>query len=125
MIRRPPRSTLFPYTTLFRSPFLYYLGLGGRGAEDALGALAGPEHPDVPRRRLEERPYVRQIVREVVGHDDGVARGVEWQHSGEPVAGTLELPRGRGEALAGEITRPPIHHHDPEPHISREASERP
>src|SRR2546426_8518345 len=23
MIRRPPRSTLFPYTTLFRSVFLY------------------------------------------------------------------------------------------------------
>src|SRR3712207_9007807 len=29
MIRRPPRSTLFPYTTLFRSPFfLGVLGLG-------------------------------------------------------------------------------------------------
>src|SRR3712207_6888660 len=27
MIRRPPRSTLFPYTTLFRSP-----GTGGRAA---------------------------------------------------------------------------------------------
>ena len=25
MIRRPPRSTLFPYTTLFRSDFLIYL----------------------------------------------------------------------------------------------------
>src|SRR2546428_4988822 len=25
MIRRPPRSTLFPYTTLFRSPFLCML----------------------------------------------------------------------------------------------------
>src|SRR5690349_22592863 len=24
MIRRPPRSTLFPYTTLFRSPFVYW-----------------------------------------------------------------------------------------------------
>src|SRR5258708_15946680 len=24
MIRRPPRSTLFPYTTLFRSPFAEY-----------------------------------------------------------------------------------------------------
>src|SRR6266513_3618723 len=24
MIRRPPRSTLFPYTTLFRSPFLMH-----------------------------------------------------------------------------------------------------
>src|SRR2546428_7051756 len=26
MIRRPPRSTLFPYTTLFRSPFLVDAG---------------------------------------------------------------------------------------------------
>src|SRR5260370_22306821 len=25
MIRRPPRSTLFPYTTLFRSSLKYYL----------------------------------------------------------------------------------------------------
>src|SRR5260370_27293014 len=25
MIRRPPRSTLFPYTTLFRSPLLMHL----------------------------------------------------------------------------------------------------
>src|SRR3712207_7318587 len=25
MIRRPPRSTLFPYTTLFRSLFLWFL----------------------------------------------------------------------------------------------------
>src|SRR3712207_7300068 len=35
MIRRPPRSTLFPYTTLFRS-----LGLRRqRGAEDAGGRV--------------------------------------------------------------------------------------
>src|SRR2546422_6865259 len=27
MIRRPPRSTLFPYTTLFRSPELAVMGL--------------------------------------------------------------------------------------------------
>src|SRR3712207_6969796 len=26
MIRRPPRSTLFPYTTLFRSPLMALLG---------------------------------------------------------------------------------------------------
>src|SRR3712207_7941164 len=32
MIRRPPRSTLFPYTTLFRSP--------AHGDEDVLDALA-------------------------------------------------------------------------------------
>src|SRR2546422_7688408 len=33
MIRRPPRSTLFPYTTLFRSP---------RGATDELLDLSAP-----------------------------------------------------------------------------------
>src|ERR1041384_8638782 len=28
MIRRPPRSTLFPYTTLFRSPTPNQIGIG-------------------------------------------------------------------------------------------------
>src|SRR2546425_3320029 len=28
MIRRPPRSTLFPYTTLFRSPSVVWQGIG-------------------------------------------------------------------------------------------------
>src|SRR5258708_30705137 len=31
MIRRPPRSTLFPYTTLFRSPHLF------RDAKESVG----------------------------------------------------------------------------------------
>src|SRR3712207_7280031 len=45
MIRRPPRSTLFPYTTLFRSG----LGLGGVriGVEGRL--LAGVLHVDEER----------------------------------------------------------------------------
>src|SRR2546429_3283175 len=30
MIRRPPRSTLFPYTTLFRSRFIRLQGARGR-----------------------------------------------------------------------------------------------
>src|ERR1039458_10635960 len=30
MIRRPPRSTLFPYTTLFRSDFFEQIGRHGR-----------------------------------------------------------------------------------------------
>src|SRR5258707_5924842 len=31
MIRRPPRSTLFPYTTLFRSGFLKCMAWAGTG----------------------------------------------------------------------------------------------
>src|SRR2546425_6203514 len=38
MIRRPPRSTLFPYTTLFRSPFGGApLGHAGRASARAVG----------------------------------------------------------------------------------------
>src|SRR3712207_8518752 len=40
MIRRPPRSTLFPYTTLFRS--VRRTATGGRRA-----AGGGPRHRDV------------------------------------------------------------------------------
>src|SRR2546426_7160594 len=59
MIRRPPRSTLFPYTTLFRSP-------GGALYERTLvvqrGELVAPEafrgfdrdEPPGPRQRSEE-----------------------------------------------------------------------
>src|SRR3712207_8823547 len=79
MIRRPPRSTLFPYTTLFRSladarreprlaaeagPHLgrRRLGAGGRhrGPVDDLARGPGPQlHPDGPpgpgrERRSEE-----------------------------------------------------------------------
>src|SRR5438876_9258894 len=39
MSRRPPRSTLFPYTTLFRSRVGQDQGLLGRGIPQAPGAL--------------------------------------------------------------------------------------
>src|SRR5260370_28343938 len=42
MIRRPPRSTLFPYTTLFRSVLLAQRGLsaGERRASHRVGRLS-------------------------------------------------------------------------------------
>src|SRR5260370_42121292 len=59
MIRRPPRSTLFPYTTLFRSRHHHRLGAedasgrrarGGRGLRgDGLGDR-GPDHRERLRR---------------------------------------------------------------------------
>src|SRR2546429_6567657 len=44
MIRRPPRSTLFPYTTLFRSLF--------RRAVDGILSLAADELPNGDRLEL-------------------------------------------------------------------------
>src|SRR2546429_9561806 len=57
MIRRPPRSTLFPYTTLFRSVCFSFrrkteLGKGNRRAGPAGSnrrATHGRGHADLPR----------------------------------------------------------------------------
>src|SRR5260370_31517843 len=40
MIRRPPRSTLFPYTTLFRSPVFTALGLITLGVKPSVSGQA-------------------------------------------------------------------------------------
>src|SRR3712207_8797067 len=50
MIRRPPRSTLFPYTTLFRS------GMHLRADAPGISALVGRRRPDggIPVRQVED-----------------------------------------------------------------------
>src|SRR5437899_9398357 len=52
MIRRPPRSTLFPYTTLFRSA-----GAAGKhccGGADAARSAAANRHLQLPQGRFPE-----------------------------------------------------------------------
>src|SRR5258708_14680828 len=53
MIRRPPRSTLFPYTTLFRSPGRGLRRGGRRFAAEDLGVAAGGLHVLMPYQRVE------------------------------------------------------------------------
>src|SRR5690348_17369011 len=55
MIRRPPRSTLFPYTTLFRSPGHRpeYPGGHGQAPADDRVARAGLAPPDGGRLCLD------------------------------------------------------------------------
>src|SRR3712207_7990949 len=54
MIRRPPRSTLFPYTTLFRS--LLPPGRAARACENAPRGDASPSVPAVPKGVPSVRP---------------------------------------------------------------------
>src|SRR5687767_15614439 len=63
MIRRPPRSTLFPYTTLFRSPRVeagLRLGVGGLrrpsdAADAGLRVHRGGAKPDAGAGRAPQR----------------------------------------------------------------------
>src|SRR5256885_9633057 len=55
MIRRPPRSTLFPYTTLFRS-----------GNRDPLIGAKPPRHRRPPEHRLADLLGIKLHVRNVV-----------------------------------------------------------
>src|SRR2546422_4076659 len=69
MIRRPPRSTLFPYTTLFRSPV----------------------GPAVHGRDLLQPVHVEPVQLAAVDHDAGVSvGGVAAERPTEPEAGRSE-----------------------------------
>src|SRR5689334_24636154 len=69
MIRRPPRSTLFPYTTLFRSPRALDRGGVASHARRARAHLRR-EPRRAPRRRPPLRPSRRQA--RPARHGDGV-----------------------------------------------------
>src|SRR3712207_7907505 len=61
MIRRPPRSTLFPYTTLFRSPFaIKREGVlqPDRSIDDGYGT-EGPENDAGDERSIGDRKSTR------------------------------------------------------------------
>src|SRR2546422_6251113 len=51
MIRRPPRSTLFPYTTLFRSHLVHF----DDGEHEAVRERRGLHGGELERRRRRER----------------------------------------------------------------------
>src|SRR3712207_7202887 len=75
MIRRPPRSTLFPYTTLFRSD-LYALGvvayqlLAGRLPYEAASLTDLARQQGTPPARLDEaNPEVPRALASVVAKD--------------------------------------------------------
>src|SRR3712207_7940520 len=65
MIRRPPRSTLFPYTTLFRSPILKNDRRGHAAARALAGGRqvgvrdAGRDRDEVEVRELVDRKSTR------------------------------------------------------------------
>src|SRR5438874_5835469 len=91
MIRRPPRSTLFPYTTLFRS---HFLGLGG-GRWQVVSRITiiipGKEEP-----RSEEHTSELQSRRDLVCRlllEKKKKRAVRPRAARRPARTHVEVPR--------------------------------
>src|SRR3712207_9331009 len=108
MIRRPPRSTLFPYTTLFRS--VHYDGVAGHVREKvtSCGAphYAGEEVGEQRRQDQDEdrRDYARDVgdeLREDLGdlpYPEGVCCHGDRDDEHEP---EHQRPEDRGRGLSG------------------------
>src|SRR2546426_9483735 len=62
MIRRPPRSTLFPYTTLFRSAALLLLRLGRDLNAGAARSRRGRRRRGAPRGRHARGPRRQPLL---------------------------------------------------------------
>src|SRR2546427_9514288 len=69
MIRRPPRSTLFPYTTLFRSP---------RAADDRVHPQHGAGHPAADAHPDGGVRFFRELL---VGRRDRKSTRLNSSHS--------------------------------------------
>src|SRR3546814_16393387 len=114
MIRRPPRSTrtdtLFPYTTLFRSP----APVDGQ-ADPLLGFRPGGRHPRCraarPRRRQPAGPAVVQG-----GEGHRLPR-----NGGDPPARQFRFPARPADHHTGDERRPPA----PQPGELREDGGKP
>src|SRR3712207_7365942 len=74
MIRRPPRSTLFPYTTLFRS---------GHAAQAFRASLVGAAQWLGPLRRRRHRDGVLARRRDGAGRHDRDAAPRSEEHTSE------------------------------------------
>src|SRR3712207_1106890 len=97
MIRRPPRSTLFPYTTLFRSgPFLPALRRPGRPALRVLDAAGGDGGGDRACRVRGAR-YLQLVPQRQPARGHGA-------HGG-PYLGRLAHTRDRGRLVREGLRR--------------------
>src|SRR3712207_7825488 len=77
MIRRPPRSTLFPYTTLFRSAVTRRGGAVGTSARSA--GASGGEHPYPSPRSRRLVPGVSTIA--IVTDEDRKSTRLNSSHA--------------------------------------------
>src|SRR5438034_8752446 len=95
MIRRPPRSTLFPYTTLFRSrgsrAQQRSSACAERGPRPAPEAEAAASGPYGPHRPAPSNPRSEEHTSELQSHSDLVCRLLLEKKKKTDIKGNLRI----------------------------------
>src|SRR5439155_20387320 len=65
LLPRPPRSTLFPYTTLFRS-------LNSKGPQEIFG------EPEIPRPRIDHALHLSGLAGPGIGYSDSLSKNTHF-----------------------------------------------
>src|SRR2546426_676759 len=114
MIRRPPRSTLFPYTTLFRSDLAHRLL---RDLRDDAGTHRPPPLPDRKPQLLLHRHRRDQVDRHrhVVPPHHHLPPRPPRHHPPPPPPPQTQLPPAPGEKPPHPPPPPPRPHPPPRP----------
>src|SRR5437868_15353265 len=101
MMRQPPRSTLFPYTTLFRSRSLNELNRGQSGLE-TYGLFSNLTHDRSEERRVGKECRSRSWAPEAKKNQQAVAEG--RIHANQRKA--FRAPVAAHEALTRKLLTP-------------------
>src|SRR2546425_10735628 len=105
MIRRPPRSTLFPYTTLFRShsgdPARHLRDVRRHGTAALRWIAAWAHRPDWGTGRHGRRPTARRDDERWRVSGGGGGPGAGAAPPGDPLPRSLHRLPGRGGGLGG------------------------
>src|SRR3712207_7225563 len=81
MIRRPPRSTLFPYTTLFRSAAAAHASWVVSFVEGAEPHLLGPDEREWRLRSEAELANIRAALTWSLDHEDRKSTRLNSSHA--------------------------------------------
>src|SRR2546430_16805339 len=98
MIPRPPRSTLFPYTTLFRSVFGFFSVLSALGGMAEEGGLQNPA-----LRAVGGAVRGGSGLSKVVGGVAGLLRVFLTRHTGGPLSPAKRPPPAGRPRLGGVV----------------------
>src|SRR5260370_32784870 len=107
MIRRPPRSTLFPYTTLFRSKQAAARKAGGEPRSRAPQTILPPNFKPGPLKDLSQvHQFLEDIPNPIISGEMDLHTGRTLCYVATTILGVMKQQAREQRLASGVATRP-------------------